>query len=214
MWEAPSRDRGSSEPPAGDALGGPPDPTRPANPWPRVLAFFAVLLAVLVLAGTCVASYARPPARELRSPVGEFSSGLPKFIPVTTFGADRTGRTYGAWVTVFEGGRVVAVLSRDADTLCHVRWDGGAPGGAQAGALVDPCGKARYAPDGRELADSAARDLHAFPARIEGDTLVVSLTTVTLGACRTPGATGCSAAGRPEVRTVPRAELPPDFGRR
>ncbi|MEI7925007.1 MAG: hypothetical protein WCI61_02280, partial [Chloroflexota bacterium] len=48
MWEAPGRDRGSSEPPGdaptgGDALGGAPDSSRPANPWPRLLAFAAVV---------------------------------------------------------------------------------------------------------------------------------------------------------------------------
>ncbi|MGE3857564.1 MAG: hypothetical protein AB7G21_11480, partial [Dehalococcoidia bacterium] len=70
MWDAPGRDRGASEPggasprpPSGDTLGGPPDSSRPANPWPRLLAFGAVVLVSLVLAGTCLASYASPPPR-------------------------------------------------------------------------------------------------------------------------------------------------------
>lgn len=215
MWEAPGRDRGTPEPGDGDALGGAPDSNRPANPWPRLLAFAAVVVTMIVLAGACLVSYARPPQRELRSHITEFSPGVPKFMPVTTLGADRSGRTFGAWVTMTGGGRVVALLSRDAATLCHVRWDAGAPnGGPQTGALVDPCGKARYASDGAVLDQSAARDLHAFPARIEGQTVIVNLMTITLGACRASGATGCSAAGQAEVRTLPSAELPPDFGRR
>ena len=216
MWDAPSRDRGTPDPAGGDALGGAPDSSRPANPWPRLLAFGAGVLLIVVLTGTCLVSYARPPERELRANITEFAAGVPKFMPVTTFGADASGRTYGAWVTVTGEGRVIALLSRDAATLCHVRWDAGASnGGQQTGAFIDPCGPARYAADGAALANSSTHDLHAFPARLEGRTnVIVPLTTITLGACRADGATGCSAAGRAEVRTVPSAELPPDFGRR
>ena len=123
----------------------------------RLLAFGAVVLLGAVLAGTCLVSYARPPARELRAPVTEFTVGVPKFLPVTTFGADRSGRTYGAWVTVNGDGSVSALLSRDASTLCHVRWDANAPSeGTAPGLLVDPCGPARYHADGTVAANSAA----------------------------------------------------------
>lgn len=217
MWDAPSRRRDPSEPTddrAGDTLGGAPDDSRPANPWPRLLAFGGVVLVALVLTGTCLVSYARPPERELRAPITEFSIGVPKFMPVTTFGADASGRTYGAWVTVFSRTEIVALLSRDADTLCHVRWDANAPAGeGRTGALVDPCGPARFAPDGKIVATSAPRDLHAFPAALEGQNVVVHLSTITLGACRADNATGCSKPGQPSTRTVPGAALPPEFGR-
>ncbi len=216
MWDTPSRPRSASES-GGDALGGPPDSSRPANPWPRLLAFGAVVLMVLLLAGTCLVSYARPPERELSADVSSFSLGVPKFMPVTTFGADAGGSTYGAWVTVFARDRVVALLSRDAGSLCHVRWDAAAPGvegaGGGLGALIDPCGPGRYAADGSVLRQSAPHDLHAFRAILDGDTVVVNLTTVTLGACRATDATGCSPAGSTEVRTTPSEALPPAFGR-
>jgi len=222
MWDAPGRDRGSSEPgsasprpPSGDTLGGEPDSSRPLNPWPRLLAFGAVVLLAVLLTGTCLVSYARPPQRELREPFEEFSLAVPKFLPVTTFGADSTGRTFGAWVTVNPDGRVSAVLSRSPETGCHVRWDGGAPGAAlQNGAFTDPCGPGRYDAEGRALNGTAPRDLHTFPGRIDGRTeVVIPVGTLTLGACRAEGATGCSAAGAAETRKLPQTGLPPEVGR-
>lgn len=214
MWDAPGRDHSNDEP-AGDALSGAPDSSRPANPWPRLLAFGAVVAIILLLTGTCIVSYARPPERELRANITEFSVGVPKFIQVTTFGADASGRTYGAWVTVFARDRVVALLSRDVDTLCHVRWDAHAPTSDGLGAFVDPCGPARFASDGSVLNNSAPRDLHAFPVSIEGQTVAVHVSSIILGACRADGAAGCSKQGRPaEVRAVPNDALPPEFGRK
>ncbi len=214
MWDTPSRARGAADG-GGDALGGPPDASRPANPWPRLLAFGAVVLLVLALTGTCLVSYARPPERELRPALTEFSLGVPKFFPVTTFGADASGHTYGAWVTVFARDDAVALLSRDAGSLCQLRWNPAAPGvGGALGAFVDPCGEGRYAADGAVLDRSAPHDLHAFRTHLDGRTVVVSLTTLTLGACRAAEATGCSTPGEPvETRAVPNATLPPAFGR-
>jgi len=206
MWDAPGRRRDNE--PTGDALGGTPDDTRPTNPWPRLLAFAGVVLIMVVLAATCVVSYADPPDRELRARVTEFTLGVPRFVPVTTFGADAGGHTYGAWVTVTARNEATAVLSRNPDTLCHVRWDAGAGAGTgQPGALVDPCGPARFAADGSALA-SSPRDLHRFPVRFDGEVVTVNLTTITLGTCRTDAATGCSNPGQPEVRTVPQTGLP------
>lgn len=220
MWEAPGRDRGSSEPASaapsgGDALGGAPDSSRPANPWPRLLAFAAVVAIVVVLTGTCLVSYARPPERELRASFAEFSIAVPKFLPVTTFGADAGGRTFGAWVTVNADGRVFAVLSRSPETGCHVRWDGGAPGAALPdGQFIDPCGPARYGASGAALNNTAPRDLHTFPGRVEGRRdVIVPIATLTLGACRADGARGCSKTTGAETRTLPQTGLPPEVGR-
>ena len=40
-----------------DDIDEPPDPTRPRNPWPRLLMFGVVLLVSLVLVGVCVAAF-------------------------------------------------------------------------------------------------------------------------------------------------------------
>lgn len=220
MWEAPSRDRGTPEPGAsggGDALGGPPDSSRPANPWPRLLAFGACLLIMTVLAGTCLVSYARPPVREIKEPITEFELGTPKFFPITTFGADRAGRTYGVAVNVHPDGTASAVLTKDAETHCTLRWDGTAPGGAGAprnGAFVDPCGPARYTSDGAAHAGTTPSSLHSFPARVEDRRLViVDLSMLTLGACGPTTTRACSTAGKPELRSMPSTGLPGDVGR-
>ena len=220
MWEAPSRDRGTPDPAGGDALGGAPDSSRPANPWPRLLAFAAVVITMIVLAGTCLVSYARPPERELRLNVTEFSPGLPKFVPVTTFGADGSGLTYGAWITLIGGPpgdpapRPAALLSKAPEARCHVRWEPTTQAGGRTGVFVDPCSTARYSELGGAIEGMPLRDLDAFPARVDGRTVIVNLMTVTLGACRAGGEAGCSRPGQPEVRTMPSAALPPHFGRK
>ena len=48
--------------------------------------------------------------------------GVPRFFPVTTFGADRDGNTYGAWVTVLTD-RTVAVLSLGSASRCNLKWE-------------------------------------------------------------------------------------------
>ena len=216
MWEAPSRDRRPAESSVAghDALSGAPDDSRPRNPWPRLLAFGAVLLTLIVLTGTCLVSYARPPERELRHAITEFSPGVPKFVPITTFGADSNGRTYGAWITLTPEGRAVAVLSRGPESQCHVQWNGGTAAATQpTGAFIDPCAPARYTSNGAAIEGTAPRDLHAFPARIEGRVVVVNLMSITLGACRADSATDCSKQGAPVVRTVPSQGLPPEQAR-
>lgn len=221
MWETPTRERGTPER-GGDVLAGPPDGGRPANPWPRLLAFALVVAAGLLLAGVCVVTFARPPQRELRVELAALNPGTPRLLPVTPFGADRDGFTYGAWVTVLPDGRVAALLSRNPDSLCAVRWEPTAQEGGQTGVFVDRCGPARYAADGGVLA-AAARDLDAFPAHLEGATVVVDLTQVQLGVCRAADAADadadadamvCSRDGHPEVRSLPKGALPAEFGRR
>ena len=219
MWEAPSRDRGTPEPGGpngggGDALGGAPDSSRPANPWPRLLAFAAVVLTMVVLAGTCLVSYARPPERELRLNVTEFNLGVPKFVPVTTFGADRDGFTYGAWITVSAGGRASALLSRDPASGCHVRWEATLPADGSVGAFVDRCSNTRYGGDGAALDHTAARGMDVFPAHANTREVTVSVASVTLGSCRTGAHVACSTAERPDVRSMPKNALPLDFGRK
>ena len=221
MWEAPVRDRGGQDR-GGDALGGPPDASRPANPWPRLVAFALAVLAALALMGVCVASYATPPRRELREALTAFTPGVPRFLPVTTFGADRDGFTYGAWVTLIDGPpndpapRPAALLSKVPEARCHVRWEPATQAGGRTGVFVDPCSTGRYNALGGAVEGMPLRDLDAFPARIDerGQSVVVNLTQVTLGTCRAPAATVCSPPGRAEVRAVPKAALPPDFGRR
>ncbi len=196
-----------------DALSGPPDSTRPRNPWPRLLAFFAVVALGLVLVGVCIASFASPPPRELRVDTTEMEPTLPRFFPVVPFGADPNSLTYGAWVT-YDGQQAFAFLARQPETTCRLTWDATRSSNdndGRLGAFVDPCGDARYNFTGQALDDSAPKDMDVFPARIEAGDIVVDLTRLRLGHCREDGAAACSPVGEARFIEVPRNELPENF---
>lgn len=196
---------------AGDVLGGPADASRPKNPWPRILAFFLVIAIAIGLTAVCVVSFASPPPREIRVPVANLQPGAPVFTAVTTLGNDRQQRTYGVWTSIDANGRVVALLSRSAGSTCHVRWDATAKAGDVTGVYVDPCGAGRWAADGSVAGSTAAKDLDEFRTRRENGQVVVDLTRVLLGTCRTEGTIGCSREGAPLERAVPKGALPIDF---
>ncbi|MCK9485868.1 MAG: hypothetical protein M0R73_04090 [Dehalococcoidia bacterium] len=203
----------------GDVLAGPADSTRPSNPWPRLIAFGLSVVTVVFLAGLCLASFASAPDREIRVRDTEYQVALPKFLAVTSFGADEDGRTFGAFLVVPgdlpAGGR--AFFSRAPGTGCNLRWDGGAREAAQedvVGLFLDPCSDARYGQDGRVVAGTPPSALHEFETRREANSYVVSFDELTLGACHADTAAGCSPRGEPRTRTVPAGALPDDFGRR
>lgn len=196
-----------------DTISGPPDSTRPKNPWPRLVAFGLGVVAVLVLFGYCVAVVASPPPREIRVPVDSIEVGLPRFTPVTVFGADRDGLTYGVWV-VYDGSRAQAFLSRQPETLCHVGWNATYLEDAtatEAGAFLDRCGDAVYTFDGEAVGQSAPRDLDAFATRREGREIVVDIMRLQLGECREGDADTCSPAGETRELRMPRNQIGPDF---
>jgi hypothetical protein len=198
----------------GDVLGGPPDSTRPANPWPRLLAFGALLVGALVLASLCFAAFVQAPPREVRVPAEQVEPGVPRLFPVTTMGADPGGFTYGAYLSVSADGTAVALLSRAPESGCQVQWHATAEAGSGRGAFVDPCSGIGYDRQGRALAADAPRDLHRLPLRVERATFVIEVWRVHLGTCRA-ASEGCAAPGTTEERRVPPDRpLPPDFGDR
>lgn len=199
----------------GDALSGQADPTRPSNPWPRLLALGGVILAAAVLVGVCVNSFASPPAREIEADRTAFDPGVPRFFPVTTMGADRQGNTYGAWVMLDRGGAAVALFSRSAATGCHIRWDGSAQVGGTVGVFIDPCGAGRFSATGEVLNGTAGKDMESFAARIEGQRVIAVVARVILGTCRTTTTVACSpVGGAPLERAVPSGTVPADFATR
>lgn len=197
----------------GDALAGPADYTRPSNPWPRLLAFGAFVVAMLFIGGLCFASFTDTPDREIRVRHTEYEEGLPKFLPVTAFGFDSEHRTFGAFLAVpVQPGPAFALLSRDPDSGCNVVWEALTADGDTLGIYADPCSDARYAFDGTALHPDATRDLHRFAVTREETGYVVNFEEITLGACRNGTTEGCSPEGQPVTRPVPKGELPPDFG--
>ena len=197
-----------------DDIDEPPDPTRPANPWPRLLMFGLVVLIGLVTVGACIAAFSRSvPDRELRVELDSIDLAMPRFEPIVPFGSDRDGMTFGVWVGFAEEGALVALLSREPSTGCHLRYRPTASAGGITGVLVDPWGPARYSRGGVALHDDPPRDLPRFRFEIDGGEVVVALDEVVLGACR--GVTvGCSPDGATEVRAVPEGVLSGQFGGR
>ncbi len=209
----PSRTPRERRPQSGDALSGPVDSSRPANPWPRLLAFGAFVVAMFVLAGTCVVSFANAPDREIRVRHSEYEEGLPRFLAITSMGYDAQNRTFGAFLAVpLDASPTVAVLSRDPDSGCNVLWEATTPSGATRGIYVDPCSDARYAFDGTALHVGATRDLHRLDVVREVTGYVVSFEEFTLGTCRNGATEGCSIEGEPIRRPLPKNELTEDFG--
>ncbi|MGE3960286.1 MAG: hypothetical protein AB7F65_01225 [Dehalococcoidia bacterium] len=196
----------------GDALSGPADSSRPTNPWPRLLAFGAFVLAMLFLGGVCFVSFADTPDREIRVRHSEYEEGLPKFLPVTSLGFDSQNRTFGAYLGVpADAGPAVALLSRDPASGCNVTWEAVAANAELRGVYVDPCSDARYDFQGVALHPDATRDLDRLDVVRETTGYVVSFEEVLLGICRGGATEGCSP-GSAEVRLdMPKNGLPADF---
>ena len=198
---------------SGDALAGPADSARPANPWPRLLAFGAFVLASLFIAGLCFASFANTPDREIRVRHNEYEEGLPRFLPVTSFGYDERNRTFGAYIGVPEDtSPTVALFSKDPASGCNVIWEPLTANGERRGIYVDPCSDARYDFNGVALHDGATSDLHRFEVRREETGYVVSFEELILGACRNGATEDCSPAGEELRIPVPKGTLPSSFG--
>jgi hypothetical protein len=197
-----------------DDIDEPPDPTRPRNPWPRLLLFGLVMLIALGAIGACIAAFTSSvPTREVRVALNEIDAARPRFEPVIPFGSDSDGATFGVYVGFGEDGELVALLSREPSTGCQLQFDGTARAGGVTGVLVDPCGPARYSRAGTALHEGAPRDLARFAFEIDEAEAVVNIDRVELGACRAV-TVGCSRPGSPEERSVPSGELRGQFGAR
>ena len=124
-----------------DDIDEPPDPTRPRNPWPRLLFFGLVVLASIVIVGACVAVFSSSvPDREVHVPLEEIDLAQPRFEAVIPFGSDAVGSTFGVYIGFGEDGELVALLSREPSTGCQLAFDVTARAGDMTGVLVDPCG--------------------------------------------------------------------------
>lgn len=214
----PSRN-GSNRPPrrptSGDALSGPVDSTRPSNPWPRLLAFGAFVLVMIVFAGMCFSAYLSTPPREIRVRHNEYEEGLPRFLPVAALGSDERFRTYGGFLAVppeAPAAPAIGLLSWSPESGCSIHWEALASEGGVRGNYVDPCSDARYAFDGTALHPGARSDLHRLDVTREVSGYVVSFEEVTLGACRGEATSACSAGGEPVRLRMPGSALPEDFG--
>lgn len=196
-----------------------PDDSRPRNPWPRLLALGAVLLASFFAAGACLVAFVTTGAEpELRVPLTAIEPGVPRFEPITSWGADDDGFTFGIWVTQIPSVGTRAYFSRDVNSGCHLRWDATRPAGDVTGVFVDPCGGSLYGIDGVLIEGPATRHLDDFEVVVTGGEVVVDFSVLQIGACRDdpdPEEPICNPPGGSTTRSVPRnTALADDFARR
>jgi hypothetical protein len=165
-----------------------------------VIAALAVALVVgLGLVGVCVRAYVDSvPARTISVTRAELIPGTPRFIPVTSFGADDRN-THGIWITLSADGATTAFSSRGPERGCFVAYR------AEQSAFRDGCTLALYAPaDGSALTGEATRGLDTFRVTAGATTYTIDLERTLLGVCRDAAASGCSRPGAPVERQTPR----------
>lgn len=194
-----------------------PDDTRPRNPWPRLLALGAVLLVMFVGAGACLVAFVNTGAEpELRLLTEQLEPGVPRFEPVTHWGADEDQFTFGAWIVQIPGEGTRAYLSREVNTGCHLQWRPTTQVNGTTGIFRDGCGGSAYAIDGAPLDGATTRHLDEFAVEVGAGEVVVDVRVVRIGACRDGVASGeviCVTSGA-TTRTMPRSRaIPEGFAR-
>ena len=196
-----------------------PDDSRPSNPWPRLLALAAVIVVMFVAAGACLVTFVTTGADpELRLTLSEVEPGVPRFEPITSWGADNDQFTYGIWVAQIPGVGTRAYLSRDVGSGCHIQWRPTEQVGDVIGVFVDRCGGSIYGIDGLAIAGPATRNLDNFEVATPPGEIVVDFSVVRIGTCRDgadPEEPICNPEGGSTTRSIPRnVPLADDFAER
>lgn len=196
-----------------DAMDIPAGPSRPRSTW-KVLGGLILAVAVgFLLLGVCVAAFvSSTPAHTLEVPRRDLDAGIPRFYPLTSFGADTTGRTFGAWVVLQEDGTANAFYSRDPRSSCYLPWRSDFVFEGTAGWFRDPCDGSTYTIEGSAVFGPAPRGIDQFDAEVSASTVTVDLERVRLGECRTvePSAEqqSCSRPGQPRYEKKPPVVVP------
>ncbi|MDA0351170.1 MAG: hypothetical protein O3A10_03030 [Chloroflexi bacterium] len=196
-----------------------PDDSRPANPWPRLLALGAVILVAILASGACLVAFLNTGAEpELRLTIDEIEPGIPRFEPITNWGADDEQFTYGIWVAQIEGVGTRAYLSRDVGSGCHVQWLATARVGETVGLFRDRCSGSSYDIGGAVIDGPASRNLDQFSVTTPPGEVIVDFAVLLIGECHgapTSDAPICSTELGTTTRTVPTSQrLPDDFATR
>ena len=193
-----------------------PDDTRPSNPWPRLIALAAVLLLVFAGFGTCLAIFVSTGSEpELRIPTDQLEPGVPRFEPVTRWGADSQHHTYGAWIVRTAEGQTVAFFSRNVASNCNVEWLPTQQADGITGVFRDRCDGSTFALNGAPLEGGAPRYLDRFEVQSNSGEVIVNVRSISLGYCHPLVATEllCETNG-PITRTVPlTGSIPAEFAR-
>lgn len=174
------------------------------NTWRVLGTLFLVIVAGLAAVAACVAAYVGSmPQRTLEVPRTELAVLVPKFYPLPSMGADGSGQTHGVWVTLDDNGTATAFLARDPRTGCMVPWQPEMRVANTTGVFRDPCHGSIYTRDGTRISGPAARDLDRYEVRVNARLVVVELSRIRLGVCRSIETTDCSRPNAPTYRSKP-----------
>ena len=183
------------------------------------MALGAVLLIGFFGVGACVVTFITTGAEpELRITLTEIEPGTPRFEPITSWGADDDGFTYGIWVTQISGTGTFAYFSRQVDSGCHVQWQATETAGDVTGLFRDRCGNSVYSIDGTVISGPATRNLDHFEVTVADGEVIVDFSVLRIGTCRAdpdPDEAICTPEGGLTTRSVPQHKLlSDDFARR
>ncbi len=194
-----------------------PDDTRPRNPWPRLLALGGFVLVIVLGFGACLVSFVSTgAAAELRVPLTQLQPDVPRFEPVTRWGADPQGFTYGAWIIESSEGQAVALFNRNVGSTCTVEWLPMAQVGQTTGIFRDRCDGTAFDISGAPIDGAAARHLDHFELEVVAAEVVVNVKTLRIGNCIEQAAVDviCETNG-PITRVVPlTGSIPAEFARK
>jgi len=183
------------------------------------MALGAFILVVVGAAGACVVAFVNTGAEpELRVALAEIEPGVPRFEPITSWGADDDQFTYGIWVTQIARVGTRAYFSRDVNSGCHIQWRATEQVGAVTGVFRDPCSGSLYDLGGGAIGGPATRDLDTFDVEARPGVVVIDFSVLHIGDCRAdadPDEPICNPPDGTTTRSVPRnTALPNDFARR
>ena len=161
-----------------------PDEARPNNPWPRLLMLSIFILLCIFSISICTINFLNSgpePAVQLDS--NQLEVNIPRFEPVTRWGADPNNFTYGVWIVQTQEQTVKAFFSRNAFTGCNVQWLPTKKIGDIVGTFRDPCDESMYTINGIPLNIESHRTLDYFEPDIIEGLININIRAVNIGAC-------------------------------
>jgi len=178
------------------------------------------LLLIFVGFGACLVIFMNTGAEpELRLRLDELEPDVPRFEPVTRWGADPQRYTYGAWIVQTADLGTQAFFSRNVGSTCNIQWLPTQQVAGVTGVFRDRCDGSTFAIDGTPLDGPAPRHLDQFEVLLEPGEVIVNVRSISIGECRDFADTSVicrsGSSAPPITRTVPlTGSIPAEFGRR
>ncbi|MCH2523799.1 MAG: hypothetical protein MK020_02835 [Dehalococcoidia bacterium] len=161
-----------------------PDEIRPKNPWPRLLMLIGLILLCIFSIGICTVNFLKSgPEPAIQLEASQLEINIPRFEPVTRWGADPNQFTYGVWIVQTQNQTTQAFFSRNILTGCNVQWLPTKKIGDIVGVFRDPCDESIFTINGDPLNISSYRTLDYFEPDITGGLININVSSINIGAC-------------------------------